>query len=118
MPANRNGGYSAAEFSSMQRDAVNRVLEMQRRAQMRLEQSNRMASAGQMPAPTSVPQHSPQHISQPQPQIPQPAFPFQGILEKLGMDGETAVLLILLLILLNEGADRSLILALVYVLVG
>ena len=118
MPANRNGGYSAAEFSSMQQDAVNRVLEMQRRAQMRLEQSNRMVSAGQMPAPGSLSQHPAPHRAQTQPSVLQPSFPFQGILEKLGLDGETVLLLILLLILLNEGADRSLILALVYVLVG
>ena len=41
-----------------------------------------------------------------------------AILEKLGMDGETGLILILLLLLINEGADRTVILALVYILVA
>ena len=45
-----------------------------------------------------------------------PAQPFQGFLEKLGLDGETALILILLFLLINEGADQTLILALVYIL--
>ena len=106
-----NSGYSASQISSMQQDAIERVREMQRRAREKLESSNRAAvPAGNFPArPVPAPQSSVQTAVS-------PAQPFQGILEKLGIDGETALILILLLLLLNEGADRSLILALVYIL--
>ncbi len=94
----------------MQQDAIERVREMQRRAREKLESSNRSVPTAQ---PTAQPISRP--IAVPQTEN-SPAQPFQGILEKLGIDGETALILILLLLLLNEGADRSLILALVYIL--
>lgn len=94
----------------MQQDAIERVREMQRRAREKLESSNRAVPA--VPSTSHPVSHVPA-VSQPE---NSPAQPFQGILEKLGIDGETALILILLLLLLNEGADRSLILALVYIL--
>lgn len=94
----------------MQQDAIERVREMQRRAREKLESSNRAVPA--VPSTSRPVSHVPA-VSQPE---TSPAQPFQGILEKLGIDGETALILILLLLLLNEGADRSLILALVYIL--
>lgn len=94
----------------MQQDAIERVREMQRRAREKLESSNRSLPAAQ---PTAHPVSRPPAASQTE---NSPVQPFQGILEKLGIDGETALILILLLLLLNEGADRSLILALVYIL--
>ncbi|MGI5895057.1 MAG: hypothetical protein ACOX6P_10790 [Candidatus Merdivicinus sp.] len=117
----QNSGYSASEFSSMQQDAIQRVREMQRRAQQRLEESNRLAAGmpanrPQMPKPSASAQKT--AVSPPAAEPAVPALPFQGILEKLGVDGETGLILILLLLLLNEGADRTLILALVYILVS
>lgn len=123
----------------MQQDAMQRVREMQRRARERVEASNRMAAAlpaaQPPPAPGMTARNTPaqsamqsaMHNVSPArtrtpAQHPAPqasgAFPFQGILEKLGMDGETGLILILLLLLINEGADRSVILALVYILVA
>lgn len=111
----------------MQQDAMQRVREMQRRARERLEASNRIASG--LPAAQAA-QEAPQNTSPAQRpaaqqkarQLDAPqqkgAFPFQGILEKLGMDGETGLILLLLLLLINEGADRTVILALVYILVA
>lgn len=116
---------------------MQRVREMQRRARERLEASNRMATglpaaqpppapgmtARNTPAQSASAMHnvSPARTRTPA-QHPAPqasgAFPFQGILEKLGMDGETGLILILLLLLVNEGADRTVILALVYILVA
>ncbi len=111
----QNSGYSISEFSSMQQDAIQRVREMQRKARERLEESNRMAAAVPPPAPVrQAAAPPPQAAGQRNP----PALPFQGLLDSLGMDGETALILILLLLLLNEGADRMVILALVYLLVG
>lgn len=114
---------------------MQRVREMQRRARERVEASNRMAAglpaAQPPPAPgmtaRNTPAQSAMHNVSPArtrapAQHPAPqasgAFPFQGILEKLGMDGETGLILILLLLLINEGADRTVILALVYILVA
>ena len=42
--------------------------------------------------------------------------PFQGILDRLGLDQESVILLVLLILMVNVGADVSLILALVYIL--
>ena len=118
---------------------MQRVREMQRRARERVEASNRMATglpaAQPPPAPSMTTRNTPaqsamqsamQSVSPARTRAPAQhpapqasgAFPFQGILEKLGMDGETGLILILLLLLINEGADRSVILALVYILVA
>ena len=90
---------------------------MQRRAQQRLEQSNRMAAAN--PTEFAAHPHSPpESASTVPPSTQNLQQPFQGILERLGVDGETGLLLILILILVNDGADQTLILALVYILVS
>lgn len=122
MAAISGSGYSASEISSMQQDAIRRVREMQRRAQKRLEESNRLAAGGSslpaQPHPHNSTSQTSVHPAETQQPLPaQPALPFQGILEKMGIDGETGLILLLLLLLLNEGADRTLILALAYILV-
>lgn len=110
-----NSGYSASQISAMQQDAVERVREMQRRAREKLESSNQIASAPVRQQP--VQQAAYRQSSPAVPAAPaSPAQPFQGFLEKLGLDGETALILILLFLLINEGADQTLILALVYIL--
>ena len=112
-----NSGYSASQISAMQQDAIERVREMQRRAREKLESSNQIAAA---PARQQPVQQAAYRQSSPSPAVPavsaSPAQPFQGFLEKLGLDGETALILILLFLLINEGADQTLILALVYIL--
>lgn len=45
-----------------------------------------------------------------------PAGGLQGILQRMNLDSETVMLLMLLLLLVNEGADVMLIMALVYIL--
>ena len=110
-----NSGYSASQISAMQQDAIERVQEMQRRAREKLESSNQIASAPVRQQP--VQQAAYRQSSSAVPAAPaSPAQPFQGFLEKLGLDGETALILILLFLLINEGADQTLILALVYIL--
>ena len=110
-----NSGYSASQISAMQQDAIERVREMQRRAREKLESSNQIASAPVRQQP--VQQAAYRQSSPAVPAAPaSPAQPFQGFLEKLGLDGEAALILILLFVLINEGADQTLILALVYIL--
>lgn len=41
----------------------------------------------------------------------------KGILDRLGLDSEKALLMVMILILLNDGADKKLILALAYLLI-
>ncbi len=123
MPSSsRNSGYSASELSSMQRDAMERVREMQRRARQRIEETNRMVTESptvpaphrsmQQPANNNTTTHKPAATSRPA----QPA-PLQGILDRLNLDGDTVLILILLLLLMNDGSDQSLILALVWLLI-
>ena len=112
-----NSGYSASQISAMQQDAVERVREMQRRAREKLEGSNQVSA---VPVRQQPVQQAAYRQPSPAPAAPAapapPAQPFQGFLEKLGLDGETALILILLFLLINEGADQTLILALVYIL--
>ncbi len=122
------GNYSASEFSSMQQDAVRRVREMQRRAQQQLDASNRTLPPSETPpkaeqkprpqnssppkshdAPSDIPRQIPTNTAPPStPELPLP----------FGLDGETALLLILIYLLWRDGADRSLILALLYILIA
>ena len=46
----------------------------------------------------------------------QPPAPLEGLLERLGLDGETALVLGIILLLYNEKADHLLLLALAYLL--
>lgn len=121
-----NSGYSSSQIMSMQKDAVRRVNEMQRVAQDRLRRTAAAMNGG-APSPSAppAPHRQPAKPNQPAaPASPPPApvegdpvpAPFQGFLDRLGLDQESTLLLVLLLLMVNEGADRSLILALVYIL--
>lgn len=124
-----NSGYTGSQVLSMQKDAVRRVNEMQRQARERVRQS----AGGGSPQPTSPPRAPGPGAGPPSPIAPiaptapiaQPVIelaaqaapnPFQGMLQRLGFDQETVTLLVLLLLLVNEGSDTMLILALVYLL--
>lgn len=119
----RNSGYSAAEISSMQKEAEERVREMQRKARRRLEQSN-PSPPPHPPCPNRAlrfpkrtlfsPETPPETQKSPRPEPDR--SPLQGILDRLDLDGETVLLLLLLLLLINDGGDQSLILALAYLI--
>lgn len=114
--------YSPEELSAMQKDAMDRVREMQRRADETLRRSNAalpMQEAPQATRPTSAPSEL---VSNPQTQQ-QPPAPLSAqasggklsqILSAAGMDQDRIILLGLLLLLYNDGADQLLLLALLY----
>ena len=130
---------SREEMLRMQQDAVRRVREMQARARRTLEKSQEHA-VGPAPPPQREEAHSPgppengrrhpTRYSIPQPlkhaqqhHAPKEKPPRQngvtplditGVLKSLGMDADRLLLLGLILLLMSEGADRMLILAVVY----
>lgn len=106
-------GYSNEEIMAMQRDAIRRVNEMRRISEEKLRQSGNSAlpAAKPPPDPLSIPPLQQEKLS---------ATPPQGglgdLLRLFGSDQETLLLLALLFLLIREGADIPLILALVYIL--
>lgn len=86
-----NSGYSAAELMTMQRDAAERVRQMQRRARERM--------ALQPPGPP-VREEKPE------------AAPVQRFLA----DSDRVLLLMLILLLMQEEADPALLMALVFLM--
>lgn len=124
MPQN-NRNPDRAEVMSMQQDAIRRVREMQRRANEKLRQTQQ--------AMRQEPQNSSEnHACAVPPQSPQASRPAPAasaleksekkgsplaILDRLGIDQEKGLLLLLIILLLNEGADTKLILALCYLLI-
>lgn len=132
-----NSGYTSREVSSMQSDAIRRVNEMQRLSREKTnalnQSSNQYAPNFQNPlepTPDFIPKPEPIYestndpISDPidEPNIENLFIPevvsssFTGILEKLNLDDEKITLIVLIIILVNEGADIKLILALGYIL--
>ena len=109
-------GYSSEEIMAMQRDAIRRVNEMRRISEEKLRQSETAAQPKPAEPVFKVPQ-SPSEPPKPQP-VPPAASPggLGALLQTFGKDHETLLLLSLLFLLIREGADTSLILALVYVL--
>lgn len=116
----QNQGFSNAEILSMQKDALRRVNEMQRIAREKIEQTQ-----GIVPQPENLhtenqkpmnPIHSPpQPIERCETEIVR-SNSFTGILDRLHLDEEKILLIVLALILMNEGADIMLLLALGYIL--
>lgn len=132
----------------MQQDAIQRVREMQRRANEKISQETPHAPANTAPHPSQsqahtsappppaqrqAPPHPPAGHSAPAQGHSRPAsspfnllqslFPSSqqqdtqpGLLARLGIDQEQAFLVLLILMLLREGADQKLILALCYLL--
>lgn len=110
-----NGRYSGEELASMQKDAMERVREMQRRADETLRRSNADFAP---PPPRAEPKQDP---PPPPPDLPQesPApvstvGKLGNILSMAGIDQDRIIILALLLILYNDGADQLLLLALLY----
>ena len=130
----QNGNYSRDDLKAMQKDAMDRVREMQRRADETLRRSNSaMASSSPAPKPAPPPSPAPKAPAEPSP-VPPPASPaapassgmpaakpsggrLSQILSAAGMDQDRLIILGLLFVLYNdEEADRLLLLALLYLL--
>lgn len=110
-------GYSSSEILAMQKDAIRRVNEMQKiaREKIALTQPNintpivkKETKSEPIPLASDNLEHCDTEVIK--------TTTFSGILDKLNLDDEKALLIILILILLNEGADIMLILALGYIL--
>lgn len=116
----------------MQRDAAERVRQMQRRAQEKLSLSNNGTQRSPSPVLPDRGHSSPPLVrnKEPVPQTPpvrhasgqnaahsQPSFgdSVQGILNQLHLDEDRLLLLILFLVLIREDADPILLLALAYI---
>jgi hypothetical protein len=88
---------NSAEIMTMQQDAIRRVKEMQRRSLDR------------------VSQYSPPIQEQEEKKVPK-KVETGNLFEKFNLDNEKLMILVLIIVLINEGADMILILALVYLL--
>ncbi len=108
------GRYSSEELASMQKDAMERVREMQRRADETLRRSNAGLSSFTAEIPTLP---APAPSVPPPPEAPKPIVPtgkLGNVLSAAGIDQDRMIILALLLILYNDGADNLLLLALLY----
>ena len=109
MPESR---YSAGDMMAMQRDAVRRVREMQRRANEKLHPPH--PAPPQSPPPARPPAPPPGGGGPP---AGVPADGLSAFLGRMELDQEKIMLLLLIVLLLREGADTRLILALCYLLI-
>ncbi|MFZ2539491.1 MAG: hypothetical protein WAX04_11390 [Oscillospiraceae bacterium] len=118
--AGYNNEYTQPQILTMQQDAIRRVNEMQRISRERL--------GNNIPIPINESQpnrhnpsakHDHEHKNEPVVEhCEAEVMPngFKGILEKLNLNEEKIIVIMLLILLINEGADIMLILALVYIL--
>lgn len=115
--AEGNNGYTQSQIAAMQRDAMRRVNEMQRISKEKLG-SGAVAPNHAPPVPTSTVinefSSEPSPVEQCETEVISDGF--TGFLDKLNLDSEMILLVVMLLLLVNEGADIKLILALVYIL--
>ncbi len=118
--AGNNNEYTQPQIMTMQQDAIRRVNEMQRISRERLNQSNPVQITHPQPNHNTLPgknhnEHKQEAIVEHcETQVVHNGF--KGILEKLNLDEEKLIVIMLLILLVNEGADIMLILALVYIL--
>lgn len=146
MTWNSSRSYSDDEVMRMQQDAVRRVKEMQKKAQSTLEEAKREypnPPPPQKPGPPSRQQSQPQPSAMEQLKgisqqvlpavedvldggsitdlinafLPQSEdSPAGGVVKALKLDGERILILGLLLLLMNAKADKTILLALFYLL--
>lgn len=140
-----NTGLERSELNRLQQEAIRRAREMQARAQIPSSYAPRAAQGGAVrsdpqeeeeappPPPPPPPQPQPRNASSPapreQPEAPAPSRAppsspadsffggISGSLDFLLKDSERSMILILLLILMEEKADTSLIFAMMYLLI-
>lgn len=124
-------GYTSEELLAMQKDAIRRVNEMRRLSEEKLRQSG-AAPVMNTPPPSEPQKKAPEKetanksVPRETAALAETAAPSRSVvgqsgglsalLQKLGGDRETMLLLALLFLLIKEEADVSLILALVYIL--
>lgn len=122
----KNSGYSSSEILSMQEDAVKRVKEMQRRANSHLPQPHAAArvagrqTSDQPPRDSERPAEPPRTAALRYPADNEKSAPGRfeigGLLSQFSVSEDKAVVLAIILILMSQGADKSLILALLYLI--
>lgn len=125
--------YTYQEMMKMQEDAVKRVQEMKRRSVFAVDDANRSfekndsqrTEKGSFPQPVSgvkrismpVEFDSDSHDVKPHKNRQESNTPaFDGLLDILSRDGDTPLMLSLLLLLMTDGGDKELISALAYIL--
>ena len=136
-----NSGYSSREILDMQSDAVRRVNEMQRISREKTDALNQSANfypqnfnnhidptpdfiqkPNEHYEPNQQATNDPIFEPEPEPNIDSDSISevvsssFTGILEKLNLDDEKIMLIVIIILLVNEGADIQLVLALGYIL--
>lgn len=150
-----NRYYSGADMMRMQRDAEDRVREMQERARQTAQESegdippmpsfvnpnrnwspnpngrrgqnrpqnrNNQPRQQSSPVPEPPPQEEARHsipeepIAPPPPPAPNATTLVEDIVGRLGLESDTLLIIGLILILINQKADTTIILALVYLL--
>ena len=118
-----SSNYSRDDLAAMQKDAMERVREMQRRADESLRRSNNIVPpAAPTPPPVEKKGETPQLPPSPPPPVIPPPLPaqsgskFNQILHAAGVDSDRLIILGLLFILWNDDADHLLLLALLYLL--
>ena len=114
--------YTEQELQRMQEEAIQRVRQMQQRAEQTARQQGWTGSA--LPPTPPTPPTQTESAPPPVPPTPPAAFPFSelfrgqtssplgGLMQWAG--GERGILLALLAVLMGEGADPALLLALFY----
>ncbi|HEX3017229.1 MAG TPA: hypothetical protein VHP31_05175 [Caproicibacter sp.] len=114
-----NSGSDRMEMNHLQQEAIRRAREMQARAQIPpayVPPPPPREKEPPHPRQEQMPVHQSQESRKP-PSGPLPDIPIEGALEFLMKDTERTLILILLLILLEEKSDTSLIFAMMYLLV-
>lgn len=100
-----NNGYTAAELMAMQKDAADRVREMQRRAREKMGQ-------GMPPSPPEAASPSRRQGSRPA----VPSAPQGNPLQEFLGDSDRILILLLLIILSQEQTDPGLMMALIWLI--
>ncbi len=97
-----NRTYNSADMARMQREAIRQARQMQSKAQ----KDNKAKDSALPQKEKEKEQNSPSSSVKPN----------QTFLETLGIDGEQAIIFLIIMLLMHEGADNKLILALCYIL--
>jgi hypothetical protein len=110
--------YTSQQLEEMEQEAIQQLKEMQQRAHRTAQQQGWTGSTPQPPAdqpPADPPPAAPspaEAAPAPNPPLEQEANPLGSLMQRLG--GERGILLGLLALLMGEGADPTLLLALFY----
>lgn len=113
--------YSQEDIAAMQQDAIRRVKEMDRRARAHLHPNNEKAQDGPLreitlPIAEATPTHNEQKQDHSPAKTNSSPLPFGQLLEGLGFESDHILIIVLIIILMQEGADKLLIFALVYLM--